>query len=71
MQQIENARRKKKASQSEAPLIYKSEMVRVLDCCWNHFIPSLYLLHDKLANLGVVFINDNVVYLGDKEVGDV
>jgi hypothetical protein len=28
-------------------------MVRQVDCRWNHLVPSLYLMHDKLVNLGV------------------
>lgn len=46
-------------------------LVRVTDSRWNHFVPSLYLLHSKLERFGFAFINDKVVYLGDKEFGDV
>jgi hypothetical protein len=45
--------------------------VRQLDYRWNHFEPSLYLLHSKLEKFGFAFINEKVVYLGDKELGDV
>jgi len=45
--------------------------VRVLDYRWNHFVPSLYLLHSKLDKFGLGFINGEVVYLGDKELGNV
>jgi hypothetical protein len=47
------------------------ELVRQLDCCWNRLVPSLYLLHGKLADLGVVIINDTVSYVESKEVGHV
>ena len=35
-------------------------LVRSLDCYWNQFVPSLYLLHDKLAKLGVL-VDDELV----------
>jgi hypothetical protein len=46
-------------------------MVRLLDSVWNHFIPSLYLMQRKLQSFGLVMINDEVVYIGDKDTYDV
>lgn len=40
-------------------------MVRVLDYRWNHFVPSLYLLHSKLEKCGLTLINNRIVYLND------
>ena len=42
-------------------------MVRSLDNRWNHILPSLYLMQSKLADLGVVLVNDEVVYYSSQE----
>ena len=41
-------------------------LVRQVDYRWNHFVPSLYLLHSKLEKFGLAYINNEVVYVGDK-----
>ncbi len=42
-------------------------MVRSLDSRWNHILPSLYLMQSKLANLGVVLVDDEVYYLNQED----
>jgi DNA invertase Pin-like site-specific DNA recombinase len=51
----------------DLPESEKSSMVRSLDNRWNHILPSLYLMQSKLANLGVVLVNDEVVYYSSQE----
>ena len=38
-------------------------LVRELDSRWNHFVPSLYLLHEKLDDLELLLTNDWLVSL--------
>jgi len=38
---------------------------------WNHFVPSLYLMHRKLADLGVALIDNEVVYESAEEDSNV
>ena len=44
-----------------------SLLVRSLDNRWNLILPSLYLMQSKLANLGVVLVNDEVAYYSSQE----
>lgn len=71
MQQIENRIQHKKTPALERLSICNNDMVRQVNYRWNHFVPSLYLLHSKLDKFGLALINGKVVYLGDKELGDV
>ena len=41
-------------------------LVRVLDCRWNHFIPSLYLLQSKLDRFGFVLVDNVVAYTDER-----
>lgn len=59
-----------KAPDLERFFICNNDMVRVLGYRWNHFVPSLYLLHSKLEKFGVAYISGKVVYLADKELVD-
>ena len=49
----------------------KSLLVRVVDYRWNHFVPSLRLLHAKLEKLGLAYINSEVIYVSDVKHGNV
>ena len=46
-------------------------MVRQLDIVWNHFVPKMYEMYDKLARFGVVMIEGEVTYISREEVRDV
>ncbi len=48
-----------------------TKMVRLLDKLWNHFSPCLYDLQGKLERAGLSVLNDEVVYIENKENGDV
>lgn len=37
-------------------------MVRQVDSRWNHFEADLRLMHSKLTQLGLAFVNDQVIY---------
>lgn len=39
--------------------------MREVDSRWNHFVPSLYLLHTKLTDFGVALVDNEVVYEAD------
>ena len=39
--------------------MFINRLVRLLDNRSNHFLPSLYLLQKKLADLGIVLANNN------------
>jgi hypothetical protein len=36
-------------------------MVRALDCYWNQFVASLHLMQGRLADLGLVLVNAEVI----------
>jgi hypothetical protein len=38
-------------------------LVRLLDCRWNRFYPSLNLLHKKLDELGFVYRHGTVIFV--------
>ena len=40
-------------------------LVREVDSRWNHFVPSLYLMHRKLADLGVALEEGKVCYFAE------
>ena len=46
-------------------------MVRQLDYRWNHLCSGLYLIQEKLVNLGMVLVNGEVTYFNRREVGNV
>lgn len=71
MQRISNHSQYKKASKIEDLLICKSKLVRVRDYRWNHLLLALHLIYSKLEKLGFIFVNGEVIYLGDKETGNV
>ena len=71
MQQIENTESNKKSPELERLLICKTNLVRQLDCYWNRLCSSLYLLQEKLADIGIAIVNDEVVYISEKENADV
>ena len=48
-----------------------NDMAGELLSMWNHFVPSLYFMHRKLADLGVVLIDDEVVYMSGEDGGNV
>jgi hypothetical protein len=62
MQQIEIANENKKTFFLERLPIWYKAMVRSLDCYWNQFVPSLYMIHGKLADLGVAIVDGEVSY---------
>ncbi len=55
-----------------APLVYKVQiLVRSLDKRWIHFLPRLYMLQERLAHLGIIVVNDEVVYIENEEASHV
>ncbi len=57
--------RRNKAKNSHVGVLSIRTMVRVLDSRWNHFVPSLYLMHRKLAELGVVLVEGKVCHAAE------
>ena len=39
-----------------------SKMVGVVDKKWNQVLPSLYVLQSRLEKLGVIYVNNKVIY---------
>ncbi len=60
MQQIRKMRQNKKAPDLERFLIFNNDMVREVDYRWNQFYPSLMLMYEKLARLGLTIEDDDV-----------
>lgn len=46
-------------------------LVRQLDYRWNRLCSSLYLMHEKMTNLGVAMVDGEVCYFGDREAQNV
>ena len=64
MQQIGKSSQNKKAYFLERLYIWKTKLVRQLDCYWNQLVLSLYLMFEKLEKLGLIFANGEVSYFG-------
>ena len=48
-----------------------SPLVRQLDNRWNHLYSSMIEMQDKLVSLGVVLVDGEVAYLGEREASNV
>lgn len=56
---------------SELERLFWSYLVRLLDRLWNQFTADMYLLQAELEKCGLVYVDGEIQYLGDKENSNV
>ncbi len=61
MQQIQPSAKNKKMPNHQHLLICNNVLVRLVDYRWNQIYQSLIRMYEKLAKLGLIYHNGNVI----------
>lgn len=71
MLQVENLSQTKSIPFLEHFCILKSILVREITVTWNHFLPDLLLIHEKLVARGFVYSEGEIMVIEPREDRDI